>query len=98
MTVGQSDVVTQGMRNVMTHRRNVSWAIRTEGAHAGPRRLGLTKEGIAVTLRKTGRKMVFEWTDDLRAAVKRAQQLPTNVASIHLICQEYVGDIPTPLR
>jgi integrase len=50
-------------------------------------RQNLTKEGVAVTLRKTGRKMVFEWTDDLRAAVKRAQQLPTDVASIHLITQ-----------
>jgi hypothetical protein len=31
--------------------------------------------------------MVFQWTEDLRAVVKRAQQLPTSVASIYLITQ-----------
>ena len=34
-----------------------------------------------------GRKMMFQCTDDLRDVVKRAQQLPTDVASIYLITQ-----------
>jgi integrase len=50
-------------------------------------RQNLTKDGIAVTVRKTDRKMVFQWTDDLRTIVKRAQKLPTSVASIYLITQ-----------
>ncbi len=51
----------------------------------GLTRQNLTDEGIAITTHKTGRKMVFQWTDDLRAVVDRAKQLPTLVSSIYVL-------------
>ena len=51
----------------------------------GLTRQNLTEEGIAITTHKTGRQMVFEWTDDLRAVVKRTQQLPSVVSSIYVL-------------
>ena len=55
----------------------------------------VTEDGIAVDAGKGGKKLLFEWNDDLRAAVEEAKAL-RKVGSMFLICnrrgQQYTRD------
>ncbi len=55
----------------------------------------LTKEGISIQTGKTGKKMLFKWTPEIRAVVDQARTLRGDVISMHLICrrdgQRYTG-------
>lgn len=42
----------------------------------------LTEEGIPVTQNKTGKKQIFQWTTDLRAAIKSAKKQKRHATSV----------------
>lgn len=46
----------------------------------------LTDEGISVTQGKTGKRLVFTWTPDLRAAVDAVKALPRPIRGLYLFC------------
>lgn len=48
----------------------------------------LTPEGLQVTQAKTGKKLVYEWTPELRAAVDQALRLPRTVRGLYLFCTQ----------
>jgi integrase len=51
-------------------------------------RLGQLKpDGIHVRLQKTGRPLNIEWSEDLRAAVRRIRRLLRAVSGMHLLCK-----------
>lgn len=56
----------------------------------------LTPDGLTVTQSKTGYKLLYEWTPELRAAVDQAIRLPRSVRGLHLFCtqrgQPYTGN------
>ena len=45
----------------------------------------ITEDGLLVETGKTGKRLLFEWTDDLRTAVDDARSLPRNVLSMYLL-------------
>ncbi len=55
----------------------------------------LKDDGIHVTIGKTGKKVIFKWNPDLRAAVDVARRLPRPVKGMYLFCnrrgQPYTG-------
>jgi len=56
----------------------------------------LGNEGLLVTQRKTGYRLLFEWTPELRAAINATLKLPRPVRGMHLFCtrrgQPYTAD------
>jgi len=49
----------------------------------------LTDEGIRLTQNKTGKKQIFQWTDDLRAAIKKSREQKRHAESvINIIANE----------
>jgi integrase len=46
----------------------------------------LTDDGLEVETNKTGRRLLFEWTPDLREAVNQAKNLPRDVRGMFLLC------------
>lgn len=48
----------------------------------------INKDGLLVPTGKTGRRMLFEWTDGLRATVERCQSLRGKVSSMYLISNQ----------
>lgn len=46
----------------------------------------LRDDGIHITINKTGKRIVIEWSDALRLAVERVRQLPRPVRGMHLFC------------
>jgi integrase len=45
----------------------------------GLERSNLTEEGIRIDTRKTGKRLIIQWSDELRAVVKRALALPPHI-------------------
>jgi integrase len=45
----------------------------------------LTADGLLVQTKKTGKRILFEWTDELRDLVERSKKLPCRIASMYLI-------------
>ncbi len=60
------------------------------------RRDQLKDDGIYVEIKKTGKKIIFEWTDALREAIDSALALKRPVFSLNVFCnrrgQAYTGD------
>ncbi|MCZ6677814.1 MAG: tyrosine-type recombinase/integrase [Candidatus Poribacteria bacterium] len=50
------------------------------------RRDQLKEDGVHITIRKTGKKIVIQWSDDLRAAVDAVGQLKRPVRGLYLFC------------
>jgi integrase len=48
----------------------------------------LTDEGIVIQQRKTGARIVYQWTDALREAVGRAKRLRRRVGSVYLFADQ----------
>jgi integrase len=55
----------------------------------------LKADGILVRVSKSGKQMMFQWTDPLAQAVKRIKALPRSIRGLHLFCtrrgQPYSG-------
>jgi integrase len=43
------------------------------------------EEGLLVNTGKTGRKLLFSWTEELKEAIIRAQQLPSKIETLWII-------------
>ncbi len=60
------------------------------------RRDQIQGDGIHVTVSKTGERIIYEWTDDLRAAVATIGRLKRPVRGLYLFCtrtgQPYTGN------
>ena len=46
----------------------------------------ITDQGLMVLTAKTGKRLLFEWTPDLRGAIDDAKGLPRKVRGMHLLC------------
>ena len=44
----------------------------------------ITDDGLLVETGKTGKRLLFDWTSDLRSVIDEARALPRNVLSIYL--------------
>lgn len=51
------------------------------------RRADLTDEGIAFTQEKTGKRLIVEWTPELKDVCEQAKNLTGNVRGLFLICK-----------
>ncbi|ADE14129.1 integrase family protein [Nitrosococcus halophilus Nc 4] len=60
------------------------------------KRTDCKEEGLLVGTSKTGRTLMFSWTEDLREAINRAQNLPSTIATLWILHtkhgQPYTGD------
>jgi len=56
----------------------------------------IQQDGIHVTISKTGKRRIFEWTDELRFSVKQARNIPRPISGMFLFCTRrgtpYTGD------
>ena len=55
----------------------------------------LKDDGIHVVAKKTGKKTIYAWSDDLRAAIEAARRLPRPIRGMYVFCnrrgQPYTG-------